>query len=964
MASNVFRCPACQKQVKERGLMVHLRRSQDARCQSFFSNLGKGDGDGSESLDSIESDLGSDESDAEGLAPRAIFGPAAAYSSDGENDGFREPIVVEPQGDFFGNYGDLGPGDIAMNVDEPEDSDSQGEGDIEMDEAFGDWLDGYDGDQDSDLDGDEEAFHMEPDRANLVGAVVPDVEADADENPDRVEIEKNLRARPFVVPFGGSAGSPIVGAAEKGVTNAHYGLSLNGDRPEITNIYAPFTSHIDWEIACWAKLQGLSSTAFTELMAIDGVVEALGLSYKSSAGINDIIDDHIPASRPSFRRHEVMLGNEVFEVYFRDIIPCIKALFTDQEFTPYLVFVPEKHYVSDKKDVRMFHDMHTGCWWWTTQEALEKEAPGCTIIPIILSSDKTQVTLFCNKSAYPLYLTIGNILKEVRRKPSCRAYILLAYLPTTKLTHKLNLSRIPMAAGNGTVYLTQSLFAIFIGDYTEQILTGGVKNMHCATCPTDKNHLGDFPSAASEEYRDLIAILDALDKFDNDPAHFFSACKGAGIKPLIDPFWKGLPFAHIYRLITPDILHQLYQGVIKHLLKWLIVAYGEAEIDAHCCCLPPNHNIRLFMNGITSLSRVSGAEHDQMCCFMLGLIIDIPLENGTRTDANWIVRATQAILDFLYLSQYPVHNDEMLECLDAALKAFHDNKQVFIDLGIRDEFNIPKLHFMYTERLHIDLAKDAYHATNRKDEYPQMTLWLEQREKINQHEKYISWVSAGCPVPKKREPSASVPFNNLITDYGAHFFHAALARFVVMANNPMILHADLDAAVLGLHIPFAKVPVWHQIKYLQQDPVTGVTSTANSIHIQPSRRNNRGKKVPGRFDTALIHDGREEERDVAAYRIGQVRVVFSIPKAALASLFPNPQYMAPTHLAYIEWFTPFTAQPSAHHLIVIPLANIQRSAHLLPKFGPIAPAEWSSSNVLDKCPNFFVNSFSDQHFYC
>ena len=37
--------------------------------------------------------------------------------------------------------------------------------------------------------------------------------------------------------------------------------------------------------------------------------------------------------------------------------------------------------------------------------------------------------------AYPLYLTIGNLPKEIRRKPSRRGQILLAYLPTTKLEH-------------------------------------------------------------------------------------------------------------------------------------------------------------------------------------------------------------------------------------------------------------------------------------------------------------------------------------------------------------------------------------------------------------------------------------------------------------------------------------------------------------------------------------------------
>ena len=37
------------------------------------------------------------------------------------------------------------------------------------------------------------------------------------------------------------------------------------------NLYRPFSSKIEWEIAQWAKTQGPSSTAFTELMNIEGV---------------------------------------------------------------------------------------------------------------------------------------------------------------------------------------------------------------------------------------------------------------------------------------------------------------------------------------------------------------------------------------------------------------------------------------------------------------------------------------------------------------------------------------------------------------------------------------------------------------------------------------------------------------------------------------------------------------------
>ncbi|KAJ7475314.1 hypothetical protein B0H11DRAFT_1608947, partial [Mycena galericulata] len=156
------------------------------------------------------------------------------------------------------------------------------------------------------------------------------------------------------------------------------------------------------------------------------------------------------------------------------------------------------------------------------------------------------------------------------------------------------------------------------------------------------------------------------------------------------------------------------------------------------------------------LSRVTGQEHDQICRFLLGIVIDIPLPDNL--DAGRLIRSIRGLLDFLYLSQYPVHSGETLSQQDDALKRFHDNKDIFIDLGIRSNFNLPKLHFLrhytsgikrfgttdnfnteYTERLHIDLAKDAYRATNHKDEYPQMTQWLERKEKILLHAKFIHW---------------------------------------------------------------------------------------------------------------------------------------------------------------------------------------------------------------------------------
>ncbi|EKM50269.1 uncharacterized protein PHACADRAFT_213996 [Phanerochaete carnosa HHB-10118-sp] len=129
---------------------------------------------------------------------------------------------------------------------------------------------------------------------------------------------------------------------------------------------------------------------------------------------------------------------EAFNIYYRNMIECVRALYSEPEFAAHLVFLSEQHYSDADHTLRLFHEVHTGKWWWAAQKAVEANTPGDTIILIILSSDKMQLTLFCNKAAYPVYMTIGNLPKDICSKPSRGSQILLAYLPTTKLEHITN----------------------------------------------------------------------------------------------------------------------------------------------------------------------------------------------------------------------------------------------------------------------------------------------------------------------------------------------------------------------------------------------------------------------------------------------------------------------------------------------------------------------------------------------
>ncbi|KIO24757.1 hypothetical protein M407DRAFT_51577, partial [Tulasnella calospora MUT 4182] len=545
--------------------------------------------------------------------------------------------------------------------------------------------------------------------------------------------------------------------------------------------WAPFSSQKEWELAEWLVQSGVSQSNIDKLLKLQWTKEHTEpLSFKNKDEFFKKIDS-LP-SRPEWKCTEITVTGDLcddmgkplteeLEIWMRNPVELVEELIGNPSFRNSLHYKPVRiHNRRTRK--RVFSEAWTADWWWTAQ--LNSTKPGATVAPVILASDKTKFSYFSgDKAAWPVYLTIGNISKRVRRKTSKRAVLLLGYLPVAKLHCWSDSKRkaighdlfhacmrrfveplvtagkqgVNMHCADKKTRRVHPLLSAYIADHPERSLAACVKANRCAPCPVQADGQGDLPR---DRYgRRVVSVLRDPESAKKTIHKAFGGDDEAqteadldGLQIVNKPFWADLPFSNIFMAFPPDILHQLHKGIFKdHLFSWCQTIMGEKEMDKRYISMPSHPSLRHFKHGISKVSQWTGNEYKQMEKVFLGAIAGaVPRQT---------FQAAKALLDFIYLAQQPSLDEDDLSKLDKLLETFHQLKDKGAFADVRDHFNIPKLHALihYTalihlhgtpdgyntetpERLHIDYAKSGYRASNKKDYTKQMTTFMSRMEAV------------------------------------------------------------------------------------------------------------------------------------------------------------------------------------------------------------------------------------------
>ncbi|KAG1813580.1 uncharacterized protein BJ212DRAFT_1447802 [Suillus subaureus] len=638
--------------------------------------------------------------------------------------------------------------------------------------------------------------------------------------------------------------------------------------------------------------------------------------------------------------------DDEFEVWYRD--PCTMAhnILANPTFKDEINYMPFREYDA-VDDTCHWKDFMSRDLAWQQADTISKdpEAHGSVLVPIILSSDKTTISVGTgNNEYYHLYALISNVCNNVQ----CAhhdALVIIGFLiiPKTDRKHSKDdmfrifhcqlfhsllsaiLSSLKSAmtkyevvcCGDGHFWRI-----IYIADYKEQLVLSCIIKHWCPKCIAVQTNLDGGGVYHCHGHTDFL--IDEL-------------CR--------DVLWDEFGIIGDLVLLSFDLLHQLIKGAFTdHLVNWVVkylkAAHGTRQVEE----IMSDIDCR-----VTAVPSFAGHDFKQWTGDDSKVLMKVFLPAIEGHVPGDMVRAFRALLEFCYLVQCDVVTEDTLNQIQDALHHFHHYCKIF-DLVV-PTFSLPRQRSMIhyadmirlfgalnglcssiTESKHIKAVKEPWHWSSKHNALGQMLVTNQCLDKL---------------------AASHVDFDVQGMLTGTILLSALAALVVALAYDPRN-PADVPTGSLPRHKGKLQVFNSAATTFFAPSDLSGTGGMRwEHIHACPLWRNEYLRN-----DYAQGMRGLEVARIICFFSFNHNWEVYP---CALIQWFEKINDCADEDTGM--WMVlPSFHEDGSQHLAVIHIKMVFCAAHLLPIYGSnYIPHGLMFYHSIDSFCSFYVNKFTDHH---
>ncbi|KAN0078264.1 hypothetical protein V8E55_010321 [Tylopilus felleus] len=681
-----------------------------------------------------------------------------------------------------------------------------------------------------------------------------------------------------------------------------------------TNIYYPFKSCEEWDLALWLLRSGLSIRVIDSFLALSKVSKVLRQRAELLPGGPHWRVMEMKPSHPT-RQH--------IYLYWRDPLECAAWLLNHLLFWDRLDWVPQ-------------------CTYTTPEKKFSQLPIGVTVLGVILSSNKTNIMTLCGgRVAHPLLISLANIKMLTRLKLSSNSFMLTALLPVPKFLHKNK--RMHGVLEDRLIHECLDIVLQPLkkaAQYSIMLPDPDGKMQYCFT--PIASYIADTPKAS------MVAcvrgktspITMAMYKQFGDPFPFFREAQQFHLNGVSDPFFRNFPLSCPSSFITPEMLHQLHKE----------------------CWDQPTAGYRHFKTGISKLKQVTGRAHQDVQRYLISIrsLMDFRYRiQAYRIDSNDLHLISTA-LDMFHENKQSILNcgarqhahitaikipagannnnnydPQICRFLDRAEKC--QTFEFATSIHQHELSNIPRDPDDGGES---DDENDTNHDGDETDDpdtswalrVPQLTVSTHLRAKE----------PGTVPVPL---PTFCVGTTAIHLSYNPSIWHiTAICDYLTRekAQCGPFIHpvGGPHRASLTSVLPFNDLQVWFKVQ-VQNMPLHGEISSVQMLFVSPPQK----EWTLGRYDAAVINI--EAGRDWPLSGLQDKILVF----------MQHFDICGEHGMSELQILKRATRTNGHHKGDVIPLAQIRAFAHLIPRFGASTDPCLTTFNSFEHSTEFYLNKY-------